>query len=361
MKQKRVIKCIFLIAALILLGSNIEAKKKTVKDIKPLWLIDKEAAYPASKYVSRIAENTEEEQARATSITRIAEYFFQEISSNTLASQTMKSEGEGKEVSITQELTKDSVIKTCGTLRGVETLTYFNKEDNKYYCLSYIEKEKAFNEFNTTIDKIKAEFYALLQTAKEEKDDLLRLTYLNNANSYVSDLEKNIFMALCVSKDSSYFDSDLLAIKKLTGDRKLLLSSIAFSIKTEGDIKNTVYNALVAMIKKAGCRVQEGAKYTVDASILTEEGEESAEDSPTLYFLQNGQLTLNIYSGDATYFTFDKKIKDKCLSYKKNKMEEKILTALTKATEEAESGFFTFINGEGEVKRIDIVTKRLIM
>ncbi|MCQ2592834.1 MAG: hypothetical protein MJ188_08625 [Treponema sp.] len=173
---------------------------------KPEWLKNFRSVFPDDKYLAAQGEGESEDVARINATGMISRYFSSLYSSDEEAKVHTKesSLGEVEERRLTKSEQK---LESNVSLFGLEfTEPYYLKSEQKWFCVAYINKEKAWNQFQPQVEVIKNSFDIYYKNFEEESEPLLKILLAENLLAVGKDLISHLYYirVLNQEKEKSY-------------------------------------------------------------------------------------------------------------------------------------------------------------
>ena len=120
----------------------------------PKWITDLEKVFPSEKYIRAIGEAGSETAAKKAAVSAVAEYFNQEISTQTFVAQSIhKNDSDYQEKADIRQ----NIVSTSGaSLFALEyTSSFYDKRSQKYFVCAYLERSTAWKIFSQKVDVLK--------------------------------------------------------------------------------------------------------------------------------------------------------------------------------------------------------------
>lgn len=319
-----IILILFAISFLVSCGSTTE--------IAPDWLANYRSIYPDAEYIAQRGRADSEQTAKTEAVAQIARYFQTSVNANLKTS--VQSVTSGENVSETTSVVNDVDVMSQVDLFAVEyTDPYFSKDENKWYCVAFIEREKAWTQYKPTVDGAKAEFYAMKKNVDEENDPFTKCTAYGKAwKSGKSLLEKLEYARILSAKKESEYAEDRKAVSEILSKISAEREKCTVYLLVTGDYGNTITSALSKTLANNGFKVAKSAteaNYTANALVESN----SVENDPiTIY----PSLDLKITSkGGKTVFANQCKVEQKTIAYTLENAQKKAYPILAKEAEKA--------------------------
>lgn len=289
---------------LLLFFFTINCYSANKKDI-PSWVFPNwETEFNDDVYLRQRAsipgKNTEEMALRVKTeaLAQIARYISSSVNANIKTSLlSLDNSGSIDEISIVQnEVAVNSEVE----LFGVEyTEPYYLKSEKRWYCVAYINRDKAWEQYSPKIESEKEVFYGFLRQAQSENEPLLAISYykeaLRSAEKYLTVLEYG--RLIHPAKEKKLYSQDRKEISKIPSTISMLLKSISVSLDITGDYSNIVETAIENAFKTAGLTVSKKGSYI--AEVLVESnvfGENPLVVFPSIDLKLNGVTGETVYS-----------------------------------------------------------------
>ena len=142
----------------------------------PTWMHDKNVVYSPSEYISAIGFGKSKKIAKEDALAGISRYLRTEIKSNVKA-ETKADLTNGKST-YSQKLEETVTISSSATLSGIEyTKPYYAKNEKTWYCVAYISREYAWNQYLPKIENAKSAFYSFYDKATEENEPVFKCKF----------------------------------------------------------------------------------------------------------------------------------------------------------------------------------------
>ena len=267
----------------------------------PKWITDLEKVYPSEKYIRAIGEAGSETAAKKAAVSAVAEYFNQEISTQTFVAQSIH-----KDYSDYQEkadIAQKIVSSSGASLFAVEyTSSFYDKRSQKYFVCAYLERSTVWKIISQKVDVAMSSYKETVREAEELADPLSKIIMLNKAKKIFEDFFKLYKTALVIYPNKC--DGMTTFAKKASTDLAqldLLKKHIAITITTTGDKQNRIQTKLASILTSNGLLVaSQNGSYTLTANIYWNESEFNGVYSsyPQVQItITHGTKTIASYSG----------------------------------------------------------------
>lgn len=321
----------FPLLILILSTIAILSSCTTTSEIAPDWLANYRTVYPDTEYIVQRGRADTEETAKSEAVAQIARYFQTSVSANLKTS--VQSVTSGENVSETTSVVNDVDVMSQVDLFALEfTDPYFNKKEKKWYCLAFIEREKAWGQYKPTVDGAKSEFYAMKKNADEENDPFTKCTAYGKAwKSGKTFLEKLEYARILNAKKEAEYAEDRRAVSEIPGKIAAEQGKCTVYLSVTGDYGNTISSALGKTLANNGFKVAKSAteaNYTANAIV---ESNAVGNDPITVY----PSLDIKIISkAGKTVFANQCKVEQKSIAYSLENAQKKAYPILAKEADE---------------------------
>ncbi len=267
-------------------------------DIYPKWITSPYKVYSENQYMVAVGEGPTLKKAELQAIEALAAQFGRNISSSTSAASKMSSRiADGKvETGVSSSLSQDITQKvSVENLVGVEIKEQFNENDQKFYALAVLDKEKT-----QTIIESSVKHNEL--TVKES---------ISYSGTFTFDSVSNLFFAKELAEINERYIAKLKVINPDAGaalEKKITTSSsvkqllaeeakmIPICITVENDSKDQVKTSFSKMLKDCGFNtsVFEDERYQIKATVSLERKTSADGKSLQCYYKFYGNFYDNI-------------------------------------------------------------------
>lgn len=145
---------------------------------EPDWLRNYREVFPDTKYIAQKASAETKENSQTEAIAQIARYFQTNVAASLKTSvQSIEKAGSVEERT---NIENDVELTSDVSLFAIETTEpFYVKKEKKWHCLAFIEREKAWTQYEPNVENAKNEFYAIYQKTEEESEPLLKCSLLS--------------------------------------------------------------------------------------------------------------------------------------------------------------------------------------
>lgn len=286
----------------------------------PAWMTDYRTVYPDSQYIAQRGRADTEETVRTEAVAQIARYFQTSVNANLKTS--IQSLTSGENVSETTSVVNDVDVMSQVDLFAVETTDpYYFKKENKWYCVAFIEREKAWNQYQPTIENAKGEFYSMKKNADSENDPFTKCVLYGKAwKSGKTFLEKLEYARILTPKKESAYSDDRKSVSEIPALIAAEKEKCTVYLSVAGDWGNIISSSLSQTLSKNGFKIaktQKEAVYLANATVETNSsGSEPVSVTPSL------DLKIESKSGKTVY-AVQVKSEKKTLAYSLENAQKK--------------------------------------
>ena len=283
------------------------------------WMHDKNSVYPSSEYISALGSGKSKKIAMEDALAGISRYLRTEIKSNVKA-ETKADSTNGKST-YSQKLEETMTISSSATLSGIEyTKPYYAKNEKTWYCVAYISREYAWNQYLPKIENAKSAFYSFYDKATEENEPVFKCRFYKMTQESAENLLITLDYARLLHPQNE---------EKYSVDRKIA-STIPSLIENERqkctvflDIKGDYGNIFSSVISKILVEtgfliVEDGNNANYVAAAVIENniiGENPLSITPSLDFKLAGKYK--------TVYSFSDRLENKTTAYELENAQKK--------------------------------------
>ncbi len=294
----------------------------------PGWVQNYKSIYPNSKYIAQRGSGDSAEKSRTDAISQIARYFQSSVNANlttTLSSVTNQNQVQ-ESTSVVDEVQVASEI----SLFALETTEpFYFKKEKKWYCVAFIDRETAWNQYEPQIQNAKSAFMSFYEKAENESEPFYKIKLYESAQgeteNFLKKLEYGRILNPLGEEKYSADRKTASEVPSKIGQEKL---KIKIAVRVEGDYENSVKNALASAFRESGFNVGDDGAYSCDAKInLDQSGENPVSIMPGI------ELEVKGGSGKVL-LTYSYKTSEKSIAYSLGNAQKK---AFPKLAENAKS------------------------
>ena len=266
--------------------------------------------------------STTEESAKTEALAALARYVGMTVNANLTTAinsiDTGSSLNEGISVQNTTQVT------ATVSLFGVEyTQPYFLKSEKKYYCVAYVERDRAWQQYVPKIENEKNIFYGFYKKAQTEKEPLFKCSYYKSAwekgKDFLTALE---YGRLIHPAREAAYSSDRALLSQIPSLIESEKKVISIKVLVTGDYGNIIKTAVSEAFRTAGYTISENGNCTANVTVDSNEiGKDPVAIFPSV------DLKLNGVTG-ATVYSYQQKISQKTAAYSLETAQKKAFPLL---------------------------------
>ena len=297
----------------------------------PNWMTDYRTIYPDTQYIAQRGRADSEATAKTEAVAQIARYFQTSVNANLKTSIQSVTSGEG--VSETTTVVNDVDVMSQVDLFAVEyTDQYYFKKEKKWYCMAYIEREKAWNQYQPTVENAKTEFYSMKKNADAESDPLTKCSlYGKTWNSGKVFLEKLEYARILNSQKERGYSDDRKTVSEIPALIAGEKEKCTVYLDVKGDWGNVISSSLSKTLSDQGfkiAKIPKEANYTAHTEVENNAiGNDPIQVQPS--------LDLKIVSRTGkTVFANQCKVEQKTIAYTLENAQKKSYPLLAKEADE---------------------------
>lgn len=240
----------------------------------PKWITDLEKVFPSEKYIRAVGEAGSETAAKKAAVSAVAEYFNQEISTQTFVAQSIhKNDSDYQEKT---DIAQNIVSSAGASLFAFEyTSSFYDKRSQKYFVCAYIERSTAWKVISQKADVAISGYKETVRESESLAEPLSKIIMLNKAKKVFEDFFELYRTALVIypNKCDSMTEFAKMASADLA-QLDLLKNQAIISITTRGDKQNRIQTELASILSSNGLlTTSQNGCYTLIANINWNESE----------------------------------------------------------------------------------------
>ncbi len=298
----------------------------------PEWVQNYKKVYPDSEYLAQRGSGDSAEKAKTDATSALARYLKANVNANLTA--TMTSVASGYSIDEKTSVVDDVSVQSEVELFGLEyTEPYYLKENSKWYCVAYLNRSNAWNQYKPQIEISKNTFSSLYKNAEKETDSFMRLSLYKKALEQGKVLLQKLEYGRIINpKEEAAYQKERDDVSKIPADFEASKQKCAVFITVENDYNKMIQTALSSALSKSGFLVVKNkaeanytAKVEIDNNVL---GENPFSIKPN--------LNLKIASSEErTVFSYESEADEKSLGYTIESAQKKAFPKLSKQMEDA--------------------------
>lgn len=336
MKLKKTVLTLFIIFTSFLILNCASVSKESKVQVKksdkeiPLWFTDLQAVYPESEYLVQVEAGYTRDDALVNCATALAGYLNTNVK-RIIEADTTKASSESGNVSQDQQIKTHFFAYTNLEMYAMEyTEPFFNKPEKKWYCAAYINREKAWNQFEPEVRDAKNSFYSVYNLSFETDDPLKKIRTYKQAQKQGQIFTEKLYTAMLFSKP--------LTEKTFAEDRKTLAAidglihnekeRCIMTVSAPVDFSKTLASAVTQAFTQAGFKTSEkNAYYSVVAQL--DYNKEMEDDLFVLY----PSVKITVTGAENTVYIFQSDA-GKIISYNEAKAQKNACSAVSEIVSE---------------------------
>ena len=298
----------------------------------PDYIADCSSVYDDETYLCAAGEGSTKEQAKINAAAEISRRLKTKITS-TSKIETLITDTDGK-TSVKETHTSTNLVQTEFEFTDLSYSEFF-QSGKTFYVTAYIERKKAWEQYNVKVQLLRETFLGLCEQA-EKTDPLSSLTYLAKAEFFVPELTEKINLLYAISpaltdKEYALCKKKIAGLEKSKTDAKK--ASVVFVEAVEGDYSSIIYTQITASLKQAGLTpVSSGeAAYTAKVSLNLNKTQEGPQDDAVFTALPS--IKIEILFGGKTAAAFSTAVQEKTLAFTEEKLKRESLKKLAQKIE----------------------------
>ncbi len=280
-------------------------------DEKPAWVTDWRSMYPDEAYIAQMGKamgKKASEEARNNAANTVAQYLQTTVQSEVHTNTEFKTEtrSNGTVATSTKKTnSQDITLSVDFTLSSLEfTEPWYNKKEKAWYCLAYVSREKAWEQYRPTLQAARDKLFAFYDAAKKTEEPLYRIRYYAQSLEYEQPFYEaysfsRLYSASLTEKNYGSDAEFVSGVRARSAEEK---SRCTFAIEVSGDVQSFVYQKLKDVLSSEYTVKNKGedAAYTVNAELIL-----SDTPSGDLHFI-SPSLELSVDGKSATVFSYAK-------------------------------------------------------
>lgn len=226
----------------------------------PSWVTDVHSVYNEQKYFCQFASSRiSQDDAKHEAMNLIAQFFSTKVSSQAAQVKTLNIDENGntqKNVAAVTAMNVSSDVE----LYCVEYEFFHEKKNNEWFCVAFIERDKAWNFFLPKMDREKTLFeeYYKLGQQDQVQSSLLAIRDYKQAQSHLNQLQVYMDYAGTLKPENlGYYDSTFIQGRRLNTMITQLKRNSKFYINVENDLDNSISIAIKNIISAEGFAIHE--------------------------------------------------------------------------------------------------------
>ncbi|MBR1638055.1 MAG: hypothetical protein IJ688_01555 [Treponema sp.] len=311
------------------------------KDEIPIWFKDFRSIYPDSEYIAQRGIGDSPENAKTDAAGALGRYFQTNVDSS--IKTTMISETTDSNVNITSSVIDEVKIDSKVEFIGLEyTEPYYSKKEKKWYCVAFINRHNAWEQFKPQIEECKHTFESQLQVVEKEAELLTKLSIYKEVWNKGRDLnEKLEYGRILLPSEENKYESYREMVAEIPVRFRDIKKQCSVYLEINDDYGRMIISAISTAFVNNGFQVakqKNDSKYIVEITI----DDNSSGDNPVSILPEvNISVLSNNEKNNISIYSYDKTAKEKTVSYTLENAKKK---AYSKFSSELETEVYESLN-----------------
>ena len=302
------------------------------KAAMPQWVHSYRTVFPASEYLAQRGSGDTAENARTDATAALSRYFKTSVNANlstTMTSVTAANSAEEKTLVV-----DDVSVQSEVELFALEyTEPFYYKAEKKWYCVVYMSRNDAWQQYRPQIEIKKNSFNGLYKNLEAEKDYFEKAKMCGKVwRSAKELLEKLEYGRIINPKEEAAYQDERDKISKVPVTFEESRQNCSIYIQTQNDYSRLAESAVSSAFAGCGLNVSKNigqANYTAEVFIeLNVSGSEPISIKPGLELKIQSKEEKTVYSCEV-------QTAEKSVAYSLENAKKKAFPKLAKETEEA--------------------------
>lgn len=266
----------FTVFAFLIESCALSSMHKTSVRQTPDWISKGVSfVYNENEYLSALGEGNTEDLAKYDALNILSQYFKTNVQSEGTAFRTVTKN------SFSASAEQKVSVKSEADLFCVEYEEYYDKIQNKYYSVAYINRAEAFNIISKKISFYEQDFSQKSKLLKTENEDFRKIMILSDALSNENEIKTLYEYSLLIdSQKAKKFDDFLSQIIKTKNTLYELKQKNPVSVFSNGDYAEQIKSIISEILTENGFVLSKNAAYKITSNssfIITEQIAEQNE------------------------------------------------------------------------------------
>lgn len=296
---------------------------------EPAWIEDYKTIFPEKDYLVQRGTGSDSETAKTEAVSSIGRYLKTELDSSISTKiETVTINNKSNE---NLNVKTETELKSNVELFAVEfTEPFYRKKEKKWYCVAYINRDKAWNKYSPEIENAKEVFTAILKNIDNETDTIKRISLYKNAWQEGSNFLSLLSYGLLIKPENAdLYIKEKQMLSDIPAFIKNEKNNCSFHLSVQNDYGNIITGEIKNILSSCGLILTEDddAEYLINVEI---HNNESGIDPIIIY----PSLTLNINNSQSeTVFSYSYKSNEKTVAFTIENAQKKAFPKLTKEFE----------------------------
>lgn len=318
----------FLLSVLLITQSVIFAKPQ----IMPDWVQNYRKVFPNSQYLAQRGSGNTAEKAKTDATGALSRYFQSTVNANlstTLSSVTTNDSIDEKTM-VVDEVNVQSQVEFFGL---EYTEPFYVKSEKKWYCVVYINREEAWQQYKPEIDIKKNSFSGLYKNLKNETDYFTKLGMCKKVWTIGTELLQKLEYGRIINpSEEAQYQKERDEIAEIPVIFETAKQNCTIYIDINSDYNKMISTTVSSILSETGFSV---AKTKAEASYVAEvlvDNNESGSDPISI----KPAVNIKISSKKAkTVFSYEIIASEKSIGYTIETAQKKAYPKLTEEIKKA--------------------------
>ncbi len=219
---------------------------KSTKIQEPLWVTDYKAVYNQDEYLTGFAEGSEKLEAKNNAIANLSSYLSTNVQRVTESEYDAVQKTNGQ-VESEKKVNVHTITTTDLELFALETTEpFYKKSEKKWYCVAFINKNTAWNQYSLNVQAEKDKFYSVYNLAKNEENPFEKIKLLKSAQKQSEDFTNQLYKLYVFSKEKTnkVYSDDRKLIAEIPSEILKAKKDFSVFVKTNQDNSNLILSTV---------------------------------------------------------------------------------------------------------------------
>lgn len=236
----------------------------------PEWVQNHRKVYPNSEYLAQRGNGDSAEKARTDATAALSRYFQTNVNAN--LSTTMSSVTTGNTIQEQTVVVDDVNVQSQVEFFGLEyTEPYYLKAEKKWYCVVFMNRQEAWQQYKPQIEIKKNSFNGLYKNLEKQTDYFTKLGMCKKVWSAGKELlEKLEYGRIINPEGEAVYQNERDSISNIPVIFEEVKQSCSIYIQINSDYNRMISTALSTAFKDCGfgvAKTQTEANYTTEVTV----------------------------------------------------------------------------------------------
>lgn len=318
-------KFISFFSALVLVAVGVGCATNNASSVSmPQWVCNYHDVYPETKYIAQLGTGSHQDESKNKAISEISYYMSTEVNSRRVVNYNSFELQNNDKTSIetSRSIENNTAVTTDTKLTALEcTEPYFEHKSKTWYCVAFIDREKAWKQYEPTMRVARDTFNELYLKAQEESEPVLRIRYygaaLESGKKFSDTLSYGELLSDTLTNTA--FSGDMAHLSKIKSLQKQEMLKNPVFIKMSADSGTIIYNAVSKGFSDSGfilTKNRSAAAYVADVCVNYNEIKDDD------FFISVPSIIIQLIGKKATVYSFTCE-GQKTKAFSRAKVEEK--------------------------------------